>query len=287
MATGTSIVFMIITLIITMIAIAGVGAHYVSSAVIFMKANDKPWKSLIPFYNNYTYFKLAWNTKMFIPFLVTRVGFIIGIILLGVSAYESRMYYPNNAEILELVGQIVSWVFFIGNIVFSILLWIRVSKAFGKTGGFTVGLVLLNLVFRMMLAFGDSEYKSGTDNNMQEHKEPKKKPHQLNYEPGMIKCVAGDVKGARKEIIAGAKIIIGRDPTSADFIVDKNNPSSKISRTHCAIEYEPAKNIYFVTDLSSNGTMLGDGTKLIKGVRTPVKRDSIIVLSNTAQFIVL
>jgi hypothetical protein len=43
-------------------------------------------------------------------------------------------------------------------IVINILDLIRLSKVFGKDGGFAVGLILLGAVFLPILAFGDAEY---------------------------------------------------------------------------------------------------------------------------------
>lgn len=36
---------------------------------------------------------------------------------------------------------------------------INLSKAFEKSSGFTVGLILLNTIFVMILAFGSAEYQ--------------------------------------------------------------------------------------------------------------------------------
>lgn len=43
--------------------------------------------------------------------------------------------------------------------VFAIVLWSDLSTLFGHGGGFTVGLVLLPIVFLPILAFGDSVYQ--------------------------------------------------------------------------------------------------------------------------------
>ena len=48
------------------------------------------------------------------------------------------------------------------NIVFGIMLINGVSKAFGKSEGFTVGLVLLSPIFWAILAWGDAQYQYGT-----------------------------------------------------------------------------------------------------------------------------
>ena len=39
-----------------------------------------------------------------------------------------------------------------------IIVMIEISKAFGKTGGFAVGLILLPIVFWPILGFGKSKY---------------------------------------------------------------------------------------------------------------------------------
>ena len=36
---------------------------------------------------------------------------------------------------------------------------VNLAKAFGKDGGFAVGLILLNTIFIMILAFGSAEYQ--------------------------------------------------------------------------------------------------------------------------------
>jgi ABC-type phosphate transport system permease subunit len=63
---------------------------------------------------------------------------------------------------LEIIGKPAWWLlmFFIPvvNIVFAIWMTNLLSKSFGKEEGYTVGLVLLGVIFLPMLAFGDSQY---------------------------------------------------------------------------------------------------------------------------------
>lgn len=99
-----------------------------------------------------------------------------------------------------------------------------------------------------------------------------------------IKCIAGagDMSGARVGLPDNESIIIGRDPAEASFVVF----DSKVSRKHCAVEFSKAENRAYVTDLSSNGTRLGDGTRLTKGLRTPVADGTVIVLSPASKFVI-
>jgi hypothetical protein len=74
----------------------------------------------------------------------------------------------NFIVLLEIVGRPWTHIFFllipIYNIVFLIQVYHALSLSFGKDAGFTVGLVLLGVVFFAILAFGSAVYK-GTPNN--------------------------------------------------------------------------------------------------------------------------
>lgn len=69
----------------------------------------------------------------------------------------------NMIILLEVVGKPVWWIFlfFIPfvNYVFIVWTYNMLSKSFGKDEAFTVGLVLLNIVFLPILAFGDAQYQ--------------------------------------------------------------------------------------------------------------------------------
>lgn len=69
----------------------------------------------------------------------------------------------NMIVLLEIVGKPVWWIFLFiipfANYVFIIWTYNMLSKSFGKDEALTVGLVLLNIVFFPILAFGDAEYQ--------------------------------------------------------------------------------------------------------------------------------
>lgn len=85
---------------------------------IFQKAGRPGWASIIPFYGAYVEFE------------------IVGM---------------NGWLFLLLLVPIV-------NIVFSIILMVKLAKAFGRSAGFAVGIIFLPFIFIPMLAFGKSKY---------------------------------------------------------------------------------------------------------------------------------
>jgi len=86
---------------------------------VFEKAGQPGWACLIPIYNIY---------------IMTQIG-----------------KKPGWWVLMLLVP--------IANIVFAIMIIHSISEKFGKDAGFTVGLVLLGIVFWPILAFGDATYE--------------------------------------------------------------------------------------------------------------------------------
>ena len=88
---------------------------------IFTKAGREGWKSIIPFLNIYTLFEIVGMEGW--KFLLLLIPFY--------------------------------------NIYLAIKVQVDLAKAFGKDGGFAVGLILLNTIFICILAFGKAEYQLG------------------------------------------------------------------------------------------------------------------------------
>ena len=132
------------------LATAGIFAGIISVAVyilliigwwkIFTKAGEAGWKSLIPFYNIYTIFKICWDTKYFWVSLVISV---LGGVLSAIPA----------------VGGFLSAICSIALIVLYVIENNKLAKAFGHGGGYTVGLIFLPNIFVLILGFGSSTYK--------------------------------------------------------------------------------------------------------------------------------
>ena len=108
---GISVGYMIFCLAFGVVAI-------VSMWRIFTKAGEPGWAAIIPFYNCFVFFKIAWGKGIY--FLLTFIPFV--------------------------------------GFVFAIIAWVKLTKAFGKGAGFAVGLIFLNPIFAMILAFDKSEY---------------------------------------------------------------------------------------------------------------------------------
>ena len=133
---------------------------------IFSKAGEAGWKAIIPFYNMYTAYKLFWKKAIFFIMLALGVVGAIGyfIMIFGVAAMY--MFGGGSGNMAAFaIGLILLLGCSVAALVLQIIFYNRISKAFGHGAGFTVGLVLLNFIFWLILAFGSSRYV--TDDQVQ------------------------------------------------------------------------------------------------------------------------
>lgn len=118
---------------------------------IFVKAGEKGWKSLIPFYSDYILFKLFWETKWFWLYLgCTVVASIVGSI-------------PIENTPSSLLFALLCFALAIMLIVVVVMLFNRMSKSFGHGAGFTFGLLFLSPIFFLILGFNNDKYKKIKD----------------------------------------------------------------------------------------------------------------------------
>ncbi len=106
---------------------------------IFEKAGEPGWKAIIPFYNTYTQYKFTWDTNFY---WFVLFGSIIGGLLNSFDGMISAL-----GSIILLAISVVN-----------IIALNKLAKAFGHGTGFTVGLVFLNPIFKLILGFSGDEY---------------------------------------------------------------------------------------------------------------------------------
>ena len=82
----------------------------------------------------------------------------------GKPGWASIVPIYNTIVLLEIAGKPWWWIFGfmvpVVNLVVIIMVYHIISTSFGKSSGYTVGMILLPFVFLPMLAFSDAEYTS-------------------------------------------------------------------------------------------------------------------------------
>ena len=150
LSTGAVVANVIISLALTALAI-------IAYWRIFVKAGEEGWKAIIPFYNAYTAMKLFWKTSIFWIGIGLGVGASIGYGMASYGVVALAIYGGGGNAAVMVIGFILAFGCGITAFVLEIMFLTRVSKAFGHGAGFTVGLVFLNFIFILILAFSKSE----------------------------------------------------------------------------------------------------------------------------------
>lgn len=136
-----------------LIALAVYGLIWVISVWrIFTKAGNKGWKALVPFYNVYTLYKVAWKKKMF--WVMIGAAAFSGVVAGVVSGLG--LHIPENLTWISAPVDLICWIVIL---VTEIRLQVKLAKAFGKGGGFAVGLIFLPVIFYPILAFGKAKFR--------------------------------------------------------------------------------------------------------------------------------
>ncbi len=128
----------VIAVLLATIVIAISIYQIVGTWKIFSKAGKPGWASIIPIYNIYVKSNIVFgNLSYFIAIMVLWVVTLVG----RFSDIGSLSYLVSLASLAL-------------HIVYSI----KLAKAFEKSGGFAVGLVLLTPIFISILGFDSSKY---------------------------------------------------------------------------------------------------------------------------------
>lgn len=124
------------------VAIALVVLYIVGMWRIFEKAGENGWKCLIPFYNQYTMYKMFWKTKYFWIVLVLSIA---------------NVFFNGLALTIPALSTVVSIISLVA-FVFAVFLNYRISASFGHGIGYCIGLLLLPFIFTLILGFNQDEY---------------------------------------------------------------------------------------------------------------------------------
>ena len=119
---------------------------------LFKKFGEKPWKSLIMYYNSYILYKHTWSKKAFWIYLISSSAFDIA----QAAAKRLSQTDPTNVWMTMLV--LISLPFGIVAAICSILYAFRFAEAFGKGKRYAFGLLLIYPVFIAIVGIGKVQY---------------------------------------------------------------------------------------------------------------------------------
>lgn len=128
------LIFVIVSLIMTILHVIGIWN-------VFKKAGEPGWKSIIPFYNTYTLYKISWNPMWF---WLVLLGGLIGAGLLSFATVTVCVILGTLVELFAFVVRFV--------------MYYRLCLSFGWGVGKYILTILFAPIMFMVMGFGKSVY---------------------------------------------------------------------------------------------------------------------------------
>ena len=136
---------------------------FISMCLMFEDNDAKCWYLIIPFYNLYTKFKIFWNKRYFYFYLVPFIIAFISLLAAGVTflsvlissmsgiGYSPTVEVAGTAALICVVGVGIWFICLMIMGILEIILDYYISKTYDYDGGFTVGLIMLPVIFYAIL----------------------------------------------------------------------------------------------------------------------------------------
>ncbi len=137
--------------------------------MIYEKAGEHGWASIIPYYRQYVWFKVAGKANLFWAWLGASIASTVGIIMtfVGLLGMFAGGFFTGSMDD-TMTGTLTIGVLLFGaggivGLIMVILRAVGLAKAFGQGGGFAVGLIFLQVIFLCILAFSKNMVYVGED----------------------------------------------------------------------------------------------------------------------------
>lgn len=151
---------------------------------VFKKAGKPAGFAFIPVYGMYVQYDIAGCKKLFWFYLPV---FIVSTLLSTVTEFVTSY---SALSVISFLSSLCS----VASVVLYILWCVKLAKAFGKSGGFAVGLIFLPFVFMMILGCGKDPYL-GNGAQPQPQALPRQEP--VNDQVWRCSCGAYNLQGNR------------------------------------------------------------------------------------------
>ena len=216
--------------------------------------------------------------------LIVILALLITVSIIGYAANSKAALRTMGAFGISVVGLWILWFLLVAGEINDYDIFDLFSSLVEPMGGFWlfIGLISTATVFSFVAAANISagagrRYmgRAGDDDN-EDYDDYENRRGYRRREPSIV-CLSGIYKGAVFPIPKNEELIFGRDAALCHIVITDN--AGKISRKHVTISYDPINDVYVVTDNSSNGTYLADGSRLVTNIPVRLRRGSIIYLA--------
>lgn len=109
--------------------------------MVFIKAGQPGWKSVIPIYSDYISYRIAWTANMFWFYLIFY--------------FAGNMLEDSSIGIIAAAGTLCQ----AATVLIALFYSLNLAKSFGKGTAFAIGLWIFEPLFTLILGFGSAQYQ--------------------------------------------------------------------------------------------------------------------------------
>jgi hypothetical protein len=247
---------------------------------------DSDWMPFVPFANTIYELRIVRMPWYFMFFLGVWMWSLVSAILVALLS----LIHINLAIIVFILYSLCCIAFYV---YYKYLFY----KAFGINPNLIIAIIALSsgmidfmlnvlIAYTGLFSYGSPQpvYRPGGEFSPHLSSPPHQEPQQAYAPPpppvvpvssyGSITCLTGMYSGNTFNMVRDEELTIGRDATGCNIVLERN--ADKVSRKHCGILYNPANRNYYVTDYSSNGTLTGDGSRLVRNIPTMLPPGTVV-----------
>ena len=217
------------------------------------------WKLFFLEYSWLYFIIIRWFFNLFNNPTMTTFGNVLAVLyLLGMIAYN--LYYRNKYYQAFGFRKELTLIIVTPPIGFFVMTWVIDSF----------------IAFTDLFNYGEAQKPRGLGEI--HNQQPRPISQAAASGPCSVSGLSGMYAGQEIPMAQNDDLVIGRDASLSNIIIDQN--ADKVSRKHCVVRYDSARNTYMVTDHSTNGTFIDGGNRLVANMPTPLTRGTVIALGN-------
>lgn len=242
---------------------------YIIDCIAKKAGLDKSWMAFVPFAS--TIYRLQTIEEEWYKMFLLGEWYFYSFILFMLLIITSKSLF--------VFASILVCLYLLACVVYNIYYHYKFYNAFGVNPMVSIlilvpGGMLLILIFNSLIAFTKlfTYSKNGVTQS-------EIRSSVSTVSTGSLTGLNGMYTGQTFKIVSGDELIIGRDSAFSNIILDEN--ASKVSRKHCGIVYDHNRNVYQVTDYSSQGTFNdANGNRLTSNTPNIVQAGTVIYLGS-------
>jgi len=160
---GFALVLAVFYCLVWLMLLAWIVLMVVAMWKIYVKMGEPGWKAIVPYYNLWTLIERLRKPRGWFWIIVVSAALYLVLYVIVIIQTQTALGDMAGFQITPIPlwpFMMITWGVLL---IYNIKLYHALSRSFGHGAGFTVGLILVPVVFLCILAFGPDQFKLKED----------------------------------------------------------------------------------------------------------------------------